>query len=501
MRVGSEKIASLALLALLSAAGESRWGGGASPNSVSPARGLPESLEGELPLWEIKLGTHQYSIPTVDRGRLYLGVNDSGVTRPGYRPSGGGAVVCVDLVTHETLWCLPIPRNMEGVRAPYHFDQWRCGVCSGPLVLGDRVFIVGNRGDVLCLDRLGQANGNDGPFTNELAYMGIEPPAAALGLADGDIVWRYDLVKELDCVPHDTCASTLLSAEGLLYVNTSNGVDARHASVPRPEAPTLVVLDMRTGRLIAKDGEQIGQHLLHGNWSSACYGQVNGEGRIFLGGGDGFLYAFHAPVPDAKGDVITLRKAWSTDANPPHFRMRDGTPLAYSAWSRRLADGPSEPIAAPVFDRGRVYIAIGQSPLHGLGSGCLTCVDAATGAVIWRSEALNRTLSAVALHEGVIYLPDCEGLLHAFDAETGQTLWTHPLGGPVNYANACVADGKVYIGTEQGDFWIFRAGREKSVLSQTRVPSPPVTVAAADEVLFIPMQNRLSAYAGRALAK
>ena len=483
------------------ARGESRWGGGGSPNCVSAARGLPATLEGAQPSWEVRLGTHQYSIPTVDGGCLYLGLNDDGVVRDGYRRSGGGAVVCLSLATHQPVWTLPIPRNMEGVKAPYHFDQFRCGVCSGPLVSGDRVFVVGSRGDVLCLDRMGQANGNDGPFTNELAYMGVDAPGAALGPGDGDIVWRFDFMAELDCSPHDACASTPLLLDGLLYVNTSNGMDERHERAPRPDAPMLVALDVRTGRLVAKDAERVGARLLHGNWSSPCAGEADGKALVFIGGGDGFLYAFETPRPDPGGAVQTLKKAWTTDCNPPHFRERDGKKLGYSGWDHPCADGPSEPTAVPVFDSGRLYVAVGQSPLHGAGNGCLTCFDAASGAVVWRTEALDRTLATVALSDGVIYLPDGAGTLHAFDAQDGKTLWTHPLEGPVNYANARVADGKVYVGTENGHFWIFGAGREKTVLSHTRLPSPPVTVSAADGFLFVPMQNRISAFAGPSAAK
>ncbi len=471
-----------------------RWGGGASPNCVSDARGLPETLEGVQPLWELKLGTHQYSIPTLDRGRIYLGINDAAVNRAGYRPSGGGAVLCVDLATRKTLWQLPSPRFMEGLKPPYHFDQWACGVCSGPLVAGDRVYVAGNRGDVLCLDREGQANGNGGPFMEELAYMGVTGSNAVLEATDGDILWRYDMIAELDVVPHDTCANTPLLVDGLLYVGTSNGVDGNHEACPRPDAPMLVVLDAQTGRLVAKDDQRTGRHLLHGSWSSPCFGEAGGRKLVFIGGGDGWLYAFDVPVASAGGPVQTLRKAWSADCNPPHFRMKDGQPLAYSSTSRHLTDGPSEPVAAPVFDKGRVYVAIGQSPLYGLGNGCLSCFDAATGAVVWRSESLNRTLSAIALSEGVIFLPDSAGDLHAFDAETGAQLWSHNLEGPVNYANARVADGKVYVGTEKGDFWILKAGREKVVLSHTRLPSPPVTAAVTDGKLYIPLQNRLVVY-------
>ena len=489
----------MAGLACAAQAGEplARWGGGTSPNCVSDARGLPETLEGAQPLWELKLGTHQYSIPTIEGGRIYLGINDTSVRRAGYVPNGGGAVLCVDLATRKTVWQLPIPRCVEGVNPPYHFDQWACGVCSGPLVAGDRVYVFGNRCDVLCLDRAGQSDGNGGPFTDELSYMGVTGSNAVLEASDGDILWRFDVMKALDVVPHDTCAGTLLLADGLLFVGTANGVNGEHGVCPRPDAPMLAVLDALTGRLVATDDERTGRRMLHGGWSSPCLAEAGGKKLVLMAGGDGLLYAFDVPVASADGPVQTLRKVWSADCNPPHFRMKDGQPLAYSGWNRRLTDGPSEPVATPVFNRGRVYVANGQSPLHGLGNGCLSCFDAATGAVVWRSEALDRTLSTVALFDGVIYLPDGAGELHAFDAATGAKLWSHNLEGPVNYANARVADGKVYVGTEKGDFWIFRAGRDKAVLSHTRLPSPPVTVAVAEGLLCVPLQNRLSVFGRR----
>ncbi|MCL1921549.1 MAG: PQQ-binding-like beta-propeller repeat protein [Kiritimatiellaeota bacterium] len=470
-----------------------RWGGGTSPNSVVSAKGLPSSLDDATLVWEIKLGTHQYSIPTIDRGRVYLGVNDGGVTRDGYRPTGGGSVLCVELATGKTLWELPVPRVANGTQHPYYFDHWKCGICSGPVVIGERVYVVSNRGDVLCLDRNGQANGNTGPFTDEVAYMGL-PDGAALLPTDGDIIWRFDMLKECGVIPHDTVGSTILHVDGLLYVCTSNGVNNHHEKPLAPDAPTLIVLDAQTGRLVARDREDIGTNLLHGNWSSPSYGEAGGKRLIFFGGGDGFIYAFHAVENPDPGNVQTLKRAWRADASPEHFRVRDGQPVPYTTWTNKQPFGPSEPIGTPVFHEGRVYVAIGQSPVHGLGDGCLSCFDAATGAVVWRSEKLNRSLATVAIADGILYLPDEANALHAFDLATGETLWTHDAKTTVCYANALVADGKVYLGTERGDFWILKAGREKEVLFQSRLPSPPITAAAVDGLLLLPLQNRLQVY-------
>jgi len=478
-----------------------RWGGASSPNMAADAKDLPADPGAVEPLWELKLGTHQYSIPTVERGRIYITPNDAGVQRAGFKPTGGGVLMCVEQATGKLIWRLLSPRYFPGVTPPYHFDQWTCGICSGPVVDGDRVYVISGRGEILCLDREGQANGNAGPFKEELAYMGLSgSPDAKLEPTDGDIIWKYDLIPELDVVPHDVCGSTLLLVGDLLYACTSNGIDDRHDKVPRPLAPTLIVLDKRTGTLVAKDDEKIGQRLLHCNWSSPLAGQVNGKTLIFFGAGDGILYAFEPPAPQA-AQVQTLKKVWSYDCNPPDFRTRDGKPVPYSAHNRNTPEGPSEIIGVPVFHNGRVYAAIGQSPLHGNGRGCLSCVDAATGAKVWSSELVERTLATPAIADGLLYIPDTTGNLHCLDAGTGERRWVHPLEGKTWCASAFVADGKVYVGTEANILWVLKAGREKQVLSRTRLKTAPITVTAVDGVLYVPTQRTLSALPGRPVQK
>jgi len=461
---------------------------------MSDAQGLPTTLEGRTPAWEVNLGTHQYSIPSIDRGCVYLGVNDFAVQRAGYRPSGGGALLCLELATGAIRWTLPVPRFAQGTQAPYYFDHWRCGICSGPVIAGDRVYSLSNRGEVLCLDRDGQADGNDGPFLDEVAYMGLSPEGGGLRPSDGDILWRFDLLETCGVIPHDTCGSTLLLVDGCVYVSTCNGVNREHRKALHPEAPSLVVVDAVTGQWIAKDDEKIGTRIFHGNWSSPSSGVIKGKTSIFFGGGDGRVYAFQTPERDPGGGVQRLKKIWDADANPPHFREKDGVPVPYATWANKQPYGPCEPIGTPVFHEGRIFVAIGQSPVHGPGNGCVTCLDAETGKVLWRNEKVNRSLATVAIRDGILYLPDEGGQLHALDCVTGETLWTQDLSTTVCYANAFVADGKVYVGTEKGDFWILSAGREKKVLARSRLPSPPITVAATDGWLLIPMQNRLHAY-------
>jgi outer membrane protein assembly factor BamB len=151
-----------------------------------------------------------------------------------------------------------------------------------------------------------------------------------------------------------------------------------------------------------------------------------------------------------------------------------------------------------VFYRDRVYVAIGQSPLHGIGQGCLSCVDARTGAKVWTSELVDRSLATPAIADGLVYLPDYTGNLHCLDAGTGERYWVSPLGAKTWVSSAFVADDKVYVGTEANVLWVFKAGKQKEILSKTRFNSPPITVTAADGVLYVPLQNKLIAFPGRA---
>ncbi len=458
-----------------------------SANGVSDETGLPCELRDEDLLWSIKSGTHQYSVPIFEDGRIYLGLNDQTLKHAVLKKSGGGVAMCVDAATREMVWQVVIPRYMEGAKAPFHFNHWRCGVCSTPAMDEERMYIVGPRGDVLCLDRAGLADGNDGPFTDEGDYMGYaEGSKAKLAATDGDIVWQFDMIKELKVVPHDVCGSSPVLAGDYLYVCTSNGQDDQHKYVVNPQAPSLIVLNKRTGRLAAVDGELIGKRIFHGLWSSPVVAKIKGRVMILYGGGDGVLYAFEPAAGDEAG---TLKKIWQRDCNPEGYRA-----VAYTNWRQKSPKGPSEIIGTPVVYEGRIYVAIGQSPIHGKGQGALSCIDGATGKIVWQSQLVDRSLCTVSAVEGLVYIADYSGNLHCFDAGTGKRWWVHDLGAGVWSASTFVADGKVYIGTEGNVFWVLKAGREKEVLSRQRVDSMPITVTADKGVLYVPTQRGLYAY-------
>ena len=495
-----------------------QWGGRGDRNMVAIATGLPADFKPgkkrpdgsgidqsttDHVRWTVPLGSQVYASPTVAHGRVFIGTNDERLHDPRYEETGGGVLLCLDETTGKQFWQLVI-RGMERSPKTRKFDSTlRLGVCSPATVEGNRVYVVTNRAEVLCLDVHGMANGNDGPYRDESRYSrGENQPPIPIGAGDLDIVWRFDMLRELPVFPHDANCSAVLIHGDVLYVGTANGVD--NDNTPFPLAPSLIALDKNTGRLIGFDAAGIGQRVTHGQWSSPSLGQVGGKSLVFYGGGDGVCYAFEA-MERIPSQPVTLRCVWSCDCNPPEYRMRDGKPIDYWNGNARTSEannddgryvGPSEIIATPVFYKNRVYVAIGQDPTHGRGRGMLNCIDATkTGDIsktgkTWTFDKLDRTLSTVSIADGLLYIADLTGKLYCLDAETGKCHWVHDTKQCV-WGSTLVADGKVYLGTQKA-LWIFAAGRQKRVLSQIQLGSPIwTTPTAAGRTIYVASQRYL----------
>jgi len=106
--------------------------------------------------------------------------------------------------------------------------------------------------------------------------------------------------------PHDASVSSVVINGDHLYVGTGNSVIFSHDRVANPDAPTFVVLNKNSGKLIAKDNFKVGNTITHSNWSSPVLAVVDGKKRVFYGAGNGVLYGVDAlpptAVPPKKGE-------------------------------------------------------------------------------------------------------------------------------------------------------------------------------------------------------
>lgn len=145
---------------------------------------------------------------------------------------------------------------------------------------------------------------------------------------DADVIWLYDIPAEIGVFPHDSAHCSILAFGQFLYINTNSGLTGTHKDVRTPEGPSLIVLDKATGRLVARDDENIGPNIIHSTWSSPAVGQVNGQTRVFFCGGDGVCYAFE-PVPSVPADGIAkLQRLWRFDCDPTAPRKTSSSTTA-----------------------------------------------------------------------------------------------------------------------------------------------------------------------------
>jgi len=470
-----------------------QWGERYSRNMVSGERNLPVTFNpetGENVRWSAPLGTETYSTPVIAGGKVLIGTNN-GHPRDSRHSGNRGVFLCLDEKTGRLCWQLVVPR-FEGEK----YLDWRTGgICSAATVEGDRVYVVSNRDEVLCLDLDGQADGNDGPFRDEGRHMApAGNPPLNVTATDADILWLFDLPAELAVHPHDSPHSSILVDGPYLYVNTSNGVDRFHRQVPSPDAPSLIVLDKKTGRLVARDGEQIGKNIFHCTWSSPSLGAVNGNRRIFFCGGDGVCYAFKPLDPDLPaGPVKKLERLWRFDCDPTAPKEN------VQSYIRNHDESPSTIMGMPVFHDNRIYVTGGGDIWWGKRTAWVQCIDATqTGdstqrGPLWFHPVKDHCTSTPAIHDGLVCVSDYGRYIYCLDAGTGKSFWTQDTRGQM-FGSPLVADGKVYVGTKRRELWVFAAGKEKKVLATIKLDSPIIaTPVAANGTLYVATMETLYA--------
>jgi outer membrane protein assembly factor BamB len=499
------------------AADQPQWGEAWSRNMVSKEKGLAESFDprtGRNIKWRAKLGTQAHSTPIVAGGRVYIGTNN-GEPRDPKHHGDRGVFMCFEEKTGQLLWQLVVPKRDEDA----YMDWPNMGMSSTATVEGERVYLVDNRGAVLCIDAKGLANGNDGPFRDEGAYMTppssagspprqvigaetrpepLRPPADGIllqpGPLDADILWKFDLVAGAGIWPHDAAHSSILIHGDFLYLNTASGVDNTHKRIRAPNAPSLIVLDKRTGRFIARDDEHIGPTVFHNTWASPSLAKVNGRPLIFFCGGNGVVYGFEPVKRESPtGELLTLEKVFQFDCDPTAPKTE------VHKFNSNRRESPSNIYGMPVFQRDRLYVAGGGDLWWGKNEAWLKCIDCTqTGDItahglVWSYPLEKHVMSTPAVFDNLVFIADCGRTFHCVDAKTGQALWTHEIKGEA-WASPYVADGKVYLGTRSGNFYVFAARREKKVLAELELGNPiSATVTAANGVLYVATMSDLFA--------
>lgn len=440
------------------------------PDSFSTKRGMHEKVR-----WHAELGNHSYGGPVISGGRVYIGTNNFKPRDPKIE-GDKGVMMCFDERDGKFLW--QIVHDKLGADDQDYSHQ---GVISTPFVQGDRLWYVSNRCELVCADAV-----------------------------KGKVLWTVDMRKEYGVFPNQASNSSPIVVGSFVYACTSNGVNIGTRKFGTPKAPSLVALDKETGKLGWKF--VLPNPVIHGQWSSPSAARVDGKWQVLFAAGDSWVYGLSAD----KGEVL-----WKFNLN-----VKGETPYKPGGSGEQ-----SFPIGVPVVVDGRCYIATGQEPEDGQGPGHLWCIDITKAprgkdrdlspapgdldpkspknkdsGLVWhyggklpkpnadeRDYDYGRTLTTVCVHDGVVYATELAGYMHALDAKTGEKLWQYDFN-ESTWCSPYYVDGKVFVGVDSGDLFIFKAGRKKEEPKKISVGGmvkvPPV---AANGTLYVNTQAHLFA--------
>jgi outer membrane protein assembly factor BamB/HEAT repeat protein len=449
------------------------------PSQVAPAASIAPPLEtttvrtgnppvdwdtttGRNIVWSIELGNETYGRPVVAGEAVYVGTDNARHMNPDYQEDAA-VLVALQAEDGKFLWQDVAPRVERGLR-----EFLLPSTTSAPYVEGNRLYYVTAECQLRCLDTQGFRDGeNNGPYQDE--------PFHDTGAAD--IVWELDMCRRLGVFPHEATNSEVLPVGDLLVVSTSNGQNEGHTRVPSPRAPSLIAVDKRSGEVVWR-AIGAGAEVLHGQWSSPVAANVNGRTQVLFGGGDGWLRSYDA----ASGHEI-----WRFDGNPKDAR-----------WLPRPGVlSRSSIIASPVFADGRVVAAMGMSPEHGNGPSLIYAIspngqgDVTESRLLWTSRDVGRVVGTPIAKDGLLYVGDLGGTIHCLDAATGAQVWKHETNEAI-WGSLLMAGDRLYVGNIDGSMIVLRAGRKKQLLGQIQMDAPIYTPPALiGDALYLATAIRL----------
>lgn len=370
------------------------------------------------------------------------------------------------------------PDDLAGLERLWRIDLGKG--YPGPIVVGDRVFVVETVGDATegarALDRatgkeiwkatwtghgevpfFAARNGDwvrsTPAYDGETLYVGgMQELVLALDGATGEELWRVDFPARYGTkVPDFGFSSSPLVDGEHLYVQASN---------------SLIKLDKRTGESIWRALANAGDIMVSGAFSSPVISELHGKRQLIVQtrttlfgvdpeSGDA-LWSHDVPsfrgmnilTPVVHGDAVftsTYRN------NSFFFRVRatstetaaEGTVqggfAVEEAWTHKVQAYMSTPVV------------VGDHVYMHLGNERLTCIDLRTGESRWTSEPIGKYWSLIAQGDKILAL-DSAGELHLVraDPEKFDLLGSRQVADAETWGHLAVAGDKIFVRELEG---------------------------------------------------
>jgi outer membrane protein assembly factor BamB len=389
------------------------------------------------------------SIPTTAQGPKRVAVGDWPEMRG---PSRDGISLETGLID---TWALDGENFLW--RAPY-------GGRSAPIVVGNRLYAQNpaGRGEnlqerVMALDadtgaviwehrfnlyqsdvpahRVGWASPAADPETGNIYALSGGAEAIALD-RDGRQLWSRSFGEEFAAFTTHGGRTMSPVVDGDLVI--VSGAMSNWGSMAG-RAHRLIGLDKRTGEVIYVANP--GPRPFDTAYAPPLITSIDGMRMLISGLGNGGVHAIKPQTGETLWSFIAARRAINTGV---------------------------------VVHGNNVIVSHGDENLSGNELGLIAAIDGAQRGDItetkWAVRGTEFGYSSPLLDGARIYQIDNSSRLRAFDAETGEALWAQPLGS-AQKAPPVMADGKIYVGTDGGAFFIVRPLADRAeILSEVELP-------------------------------
>jgi polyvinyl alcohol dehydrogenase (cytochrome) len=407
-----------------------------------------------------------------------------------YEPDWGGSITRLDVATGNVVWTKSVG-VLVGANAPGAVTSR-----TTPLVVGQNVIIGTNGAQLVAFDKdsgatqwkatLGEyaastITGSPG-FDGNRIYVGIASgqeayscctfrgSVVAVDASTGNVVWRTHTIR--DDVYYADDAGTVSGYAGAavwsstpvidrkrkqLYVTTGNDYGAPAGAPGTMDGnyvDSVIALDMDTGavrwaRSVPEGGRDVwtfgnpdSPDSDFGSGANLFTAMINGTPTDLVGAGQksGVYWA----LDPATGAVV-----WKTQVGPSGH-------LGGIHWGTAI-DGTR--IYAGVNNEGAMPFVLGGKGAHAgetVQTGAWAALDPASGDILWQiaNPAMQYPLHGASVNGPVVAVNgvlfggsmDADGTMFAFDAATGNVLWSFKSGGTV-YGGPAVAGGIVYWGS------------------------------------------------------
>src|SRR5438034_5591926 len=343
---------------------------------------------------------------------------------------------------------------------------WRApfGGRSAPIVMGNRVYVQNPAGRgaamqerVMALDadtgkmvweykfnmfqsdvpphRVGWASPAADPDTGNIYALG--GCALVVGLSkDGKLLWERSIGEEFAAFTTHGGRTMSPIIDGDLVI-VSAAISSWGTAANRSHR--LVALDKRTGDIVWVSNP--GGRPYDTAYAAPTIAGINGLRLLIVGLGDGGI---HAIKPQTGGKVCS-----------------------FVAAKRAINTGVVVKGTSVVVSHGDENLDTSELGMIGVIDGSQTGDIKATK---WAVKGDQFGFSSPVIDGTRVYQVENGSRLKAFDLETGRELWRQPLG-TVQKAPLVLADGKLYVGTESGKFFIVRPLADRAeVLSEVQLP-------------------------------